>query len=49
MYKKNVHVDVITYDDKKFITQTLNPAINRICLNKLNYFGLNIFKLFKSC
>ena len=46
MYKKNVQVDVITYDDKKFITQTLNPEINRICLNKLNYFGLNIFKLF---
>ena len=48
MYKKNVHVDVITYDDKKFITQTLNPKINRICLNKLNYSGLNIFKLFNS-
>ena len=48
MYKKNVHVDVITYDDKKFITQTLNPAINRICLNKLNYSRLNIFKLFNS-
>ena len=46
MYKKNVQVDVITYDDKKFITQTLNPEINRICLNELNYFGLNIFKLF---
>ena len=28
MYKKNMQVDVITYDDKKFITQTLNPEIN---------------------
>ena len=46
MYKKNVHVDVITYDDKKFITQTLNSEINRICLYKLNYSGLNFFKLF---
>ena len=36
MYKKNVSVDVITYDDKKFITQTLNPKINRIFLNKSN-------------
>ena len=25
MYKKNVQTDVITYDDKKFITQILNP------------------------
>ena len=46
MYKKNVFVDVITYDDKKFITQTLNPKINRIFLNKSNTDKLSIFKLF---
>ena len=46
MYKKNVSVDVITYDDKKFITQTLNPKINRIFLNKSNTDKLSIFKLF---
>ena len=36
MHKKSVSVDVITYDDKKFITQTLNPKINRIFLNQNN-------------
>lgn len=46
MYKKNVLVDVITYDDKKLITQTLNSKINRIFLNKSNNDKLNIFKLF---
>ena len=46
MYKKNVQTDVITYDDKKFITQILNPEINRICLYKLNYLGSKFFKLF---
>ena len=44
MHKKNVSVDVITYDDKKFITQTLNPEINRICLNKSKN-KLSIFRL----
>ena len=46
MYKKNVSVDVITYDDKKFITQTLNPKINRIFLNQSNTDKLSFFKLF---
>ena len=46
MYKRNVQIDVITYDDKKFITQILNPEINRICLYKLNYLGSKFFKLF---
>ena len=45
MHKKNVIVDVITYDDKKFITKTLNPEINRICLKKSNN-KLSIFRLF---
>ena len=46
LYKKNVNVNVITYDDKKFLTQTLHPEVNRICLNKLDYLNLNNLKIF---
>mgnify|MGYP000347812748 CR=1 FL=1 len=42
MYKKNVPVDVITYDDKKLITQILNPKINRVFLNKSNNYKFSI-------
>ena len=37
---------MITYDDKKFLTQTLHPEVNRICLNKLDYLNLNNLKIF---
>jgi len=46
LYKKNVNVNVITYDDKKFLTQTLHPEVNRICLNKLDYLNLNNLNIF---